>query len=76
VKLGVLTDGLVWELYSDTGRENMMDDDPFVRVDLSEVAHGQITDNALDALLKLQKGTFDPATWEPTPRERFTFPAM
>lgn len=61
VKLGILTDGLVYELYSDTGRENMMDDEPFVRVDLSEVARERITENALDALAKLRKGTFDPA---------------
>lgn len=61
VKLGVLTDGLVYELYSDTGRENMMDDEPFVRIDLTEVARERVTDNALDALQKLQKGTFDPA---------------
>ena len=61
VKLGILTDGLVYELYSDTGSENMMDDEPFVRIDLSEVAREQINDNGLDALLKLRKGTFDPA---------------
>lgn len=61
VKLGVLTDGLVFELYSDTGRENMMDDDPFVRIDFQEAAEGRITENALDALVKLRKGTFDPA---------------
>lgn len=61
VKLGILTDGIAYELYSDTGAENMMDDEPFVRVDLSEVAEERITDNALDALLKLRKGTFDPA---------------
>lgn len=61
VRLGILTDGLIYELYSDTGRENMMDDEPFTRVDLAEVAKGRIAENALDALVKLQKGTFDPA---------------
>jgi predicted type IV restriction endonuclease len=61
VKLGILTDGLIYELYSDTGLENMMDDEPFIRVDLAEVARERIDDNALDALQKLRKGTFDPA---------------
>lgn len=61
VKLGILTDGLAYELFSDTGRENMMDDEPFVRIDLTDVAQQRITDNALDALRRLQKGTFDPA---------------
>lgn len=61
VKLGVLTDGLRYELFSDTDSENMMDSDPFVTVDLADVARERVTDQALDALQKLRKGTFDPA---------------
>lgn len=61
VKLGVLTDGLKYELYSDTGRENMMDDEPFICIDLREVAEERVAESALDALQRLQKGTFDPA---------------
>lgn len=61
VKLGILTDGLVFQLFTDTGLENMMDNEPFAVVDLSEVAREQIEPNALDALLRLRKGTFDPA---------------
>jgi hypothetical protein len=60
VKLGILTDGLIYQLFSDTGRENMMDDQPFVVIDLKEVAQDRIADDVLDALLKLQKDTFDP----------------
>ena len=61
VKLGILTDGLVYRLYTDTGLENMMDDIPFAVVDLSDVAREQIDQTALKALGKLRKGTFDPA---------------
>ena len=64
VKLGILTDGLIYQLFSDTSRENMMDDEPFVSVDLAEVAEDQISENAFDAFLnflKLRKETFDPA---------------
>jgi len=61
VKLGVLTDGLLYEFFSDTDSENMMDSDPFVTVDLADVARDRVTDQALDALRKLRKGTFDPA---------------
>jgi hypothetical protein len=62
VKLGVLTDGLVWQLYTDTGSENMMDDSPFVAFDLSRVAaDGRLSEHAFDALLKMRRGTFDPA---------------
>lgn len=60
VKLGMLTDGLVYELYSDTRRENMMDDRPFVVVALKEIAQDSIPNSVFDALLKLRKGTFDP----------------
>jgi len=59
-KLGILTDGLVFELYSDTNAENMMDDDPYVIIDLAAIANGDIDDNSLDALDRLRKGTFDP----------------
>jgi hypothetical protein len=61
VKLGILTDGLQFQLYTDTGLENLMDDHPFVVIDLSEVAREQVDPTALDALSKLRKGVFDPA---------------
>lgn len=60
-KLGILTDGLIYEMFSDTNSENMMDGEPFVRINLEEVARQRIADQALDALYKLRKGTFDPA---------------
>ena len=61
VKLGILTDGLTFQLFTDTSAENMMDDEPFAVVDLAEVARDQVDANALDALIRLRKGTFDPA---------------
>ncbi len=61
VKLGILTDGLTYQLYSDTEEENLMDNDPFAAVDLTQVAQEQIPDDAFDALLKLRRSVFDPA---------------
>lgn len=61
VKLGVLTDGLTFQLYTDTGLENMMDDEPFAVVSLAEVAQERVDAHAFDALVRLRKGTFDPA---------------
>lgn len=61
VKLGILTDGLVYQLFSDISRENMMDDEPFVSIDLTEVAEDRISENDFDAFLKLRRETFDPA---------------
>ena len=60
VKLGILTDGLIYQLYSDTEQENLMDDTPFAVVDLTQVAQEQIADDVFDALLKLRRGIFDP----------------
>lgn len=60
VKLGILTDGLIYQLYSDISRENMMDDQPFIVIALEEIAQGRIADSVIDALLKLRKGVFNP----------------
>jgi hypothetical protein len=61
VKLGILTDGLIYQLYSDTEAENLMDDAPFAVVDLEQIAQENIGEEAFDALLKIRRGTFDPA---------------
>ncbi len=61
VKLGILTDGLIYQLYSDTEAENLMDNDPFAVVDLAQIAQENISDEALDALVKLRRDAFDPA---------------
>lgn len=60
IKLGILTDGLIWQFFSDTGRENMMDDEPFTVVDLREVADSKLADHQLDALLRFRQTAFDP----------------
>jgi hypothetical protein len=60
VKLGILTDGLIYQLYSDTEEENLMDNEPFASVDLAQVAQEQITDDAFDALMKVRRDTFNP----------------
>lgn len=60
IKLGILTDGVIWQLYSDTVRDNMLDDDPFVTLDLREVATGALADHQLDALQRLRREVFDP----------------
>lgn len=60
-KLGILTDGLLFELFSDTDSENIMDTDPFVTFNLKEIARERVSDQVLDALQRLRKGTFNPA---------------
>lgn len=61
VKLGILTDGLIFQLFTDTGLENMMDDEPFAVINLAEVAEERLGGTELDALLRIRKGVFNPA---------------
>jgi hypothetical protein len=60
VRVGVLTNGLQWEFFSDSDEPNLMDETPFLSLDLEEVAKGKLSGSALDALLTLGKTSFDP----------------
>lgn len=60
VKMGVLTDGLVYEFFADSDEPNMMDQTAFLTVDLRQAAKGKVEEAALDGLRGLRKATFDP----------------
>ena len=60
VKMGVITDGLVYEFYADTDEPNMMDGNAFLTLDLREVAKGKIENSVEEGLRGLQKSSFDP----------------
>ena len=60
VKMGVITDGLVYEFYADTDEPNMMDGKAFLTLDLRDIAKGKIEDSVEDGLSGLQKSSFDP----------------
>jgi hypothetical protein len=60
VKMGVITDGLVYEFYADSDEPNMMDINAFLSIDLREVAKGKIEDSVEEGLRSLQKSNFDP----------------
>ncbi len=61
VKLGVLTDGLKYELYADSDKPNMMDDTAFLRFNFEEIAkNGTIDDNMLSGIAAIRKGFFNP----------------
>ncbi|HTN13076.1 MAG TPA: type I restriction endonuclease [Acetobacteraceae bacterium] len=60
VKMGVITDGLVYEFYADSDEPNMMDPAPFLSLDLREIAKGKIEDSVDEGLRSLQKSVFDP----------------
>ena len=60
VKMGVITDGLIYEFYADSDEPNMMDVTAFLVLDLREVAKGKIENSVDEGLRSLQKGKFDP----------------
>ena len=70
VKLGILTDGLIYQLYSDTEKDNLMDDEPYTVIDLEQVAQEGITDGALDALSNVHSDKFDPGNVEAEARRK------
>ncbi len=60
VKMGVITDGLVYEFYANSDEPNMMDQTAFLVLDLREVAKGKIENSVEEGLRGLQRSTFDP----------------
>lgn len=60
VKMGVITDGMVYEFYADSDEPNMMDSNAFLAFDLHDIAKGKIEDSVVDGLKSLQKSNFDP----------------
>ncbi len=60
VKMGVITDGLIYEFYADSDEPNMMDMTAFLVLDLREVAKGKIENSVDEGLRSLQKSRFDP----------------
>ncbi|HYD29759.1 MAG TPA: type I restriction endonuclease [Azospirillaceae bacterium] len=76
VKMGILTDGIVWEFYADTDEPNMMDASAFLTVDLRDVAKGKVEDSAVEGLRGLQKACFDPANIGAEAKRKLVFNAI
>ncbi|MBA2124832.1 hypothetical protein DLM45_01150 [Hyphomicrobium methylovorum] len=58
VRLGILTDGIRFEFFTDCENTNIMDDEPFVTLDVS----ADVTADVLDALLVVCRSNFNPRT--------------
>lgn len=76
VKLGILTDGIVYEFFVDSQEQNMMDDEPFLTIDFDLVAKGQLIDNAVEGLNALTKSKFDPEMVSENARRSITHRAF
>ena len=60
VKMGVITDGLIYEFYADSDEPNLMDQTAFLSIDLREIAKGKMEDSVDEGLRSLHKAAFDP----------------
>lgn len=61
-KLGILTNGTLFEFYVDAERPNELDSAPFLTVDLETIARAGVADEILETLIAAVKGYFDPET--------------
>jgi len=62
VKLGILTNGLRFEFFVDVDTANIMDEEPFVTLDMEAAAHRAIPADVLEALTSVTKAGFQPAS--------------
>ncbi len=53
-RIGVLTNGLVYKFYADLDKANIMDDEPFLEIDMQNLKESQI-----DELAKISKSSFN-----------------
>lgn len=62
VKLGIITNGVVYDFYVDSDAPNMMDAEPFFTLDLETIAvAGLANEDVLETLLSFSRSHIDPA---------------
>jgi predicted type IV restriction endonuclease len=61
-KLAILTNGILFEFFVDSADPNLMDEEPFLVVDLENVTRNGVSDEILQALNHLTKAQFNPDT--------------
>ncbi len=59
-KLGVVTNGILFEFYVDSIEPNTMDAEPFLSLDLQTIAHSSVPDDVAETLVYATKGALDP----------------
>lgn len=59
-KLGILTNGMAYEFFVDSAEPNIMDDEPFLTLDLEMIARVGISEEVLDGLRCMTKEAYDP----------------
>ncbi len=60
VKLAILTNGVLFEFFVDSADANIMDEEPFLTLDLEIAARGGVVEEVIEALAPATKHNFDP----------------
>ena len=58
-KLAILTNGILFEFFVDSADPNLMDEEPFLTIDLENVSRNGASDEVLQALTHLMKPNFN-----------------
>jgi hypothetical protein len=61
-KLAILTNGMLFEFFVDSADPNLMDEEPFLTIDLENISRNGASDEVLQALTHLMKANFNPDT--------------
>ena len=61
-RLAILTNGIVFEFFVDSVDPNVMDEEPFLTLDLEGVSRNGVSDEVLETLLYTTKDNFNPDT--------------
>ncbi|MGL4395110.1 MAG: hypothetical protein ACRCS9_01090 [Hyphomicrobium sp.] len=62
IRLAILTNGTLFEFYVDSAQSGVMDDSPFLTVDLETIARAGVAEEILETLLAAVNGHYDPET--------------
>lgn len=62
VKLAILTNGMVYELFVDTDNPGQIDAEPYLSFDLETIAAHGVADEIIESLLAIAEAHFDPDT--------------
>lgn len=62
VKLSILTNGILFEFFVDSAQPNIMDEEPFLTVDLETIARAGVPDEVIETLVSATKQYYDPET--------------
>lgn len=61
-KLGILTNGLIYQLFVDSDEPGKLDAEPYLTFDLETVSQVGVTDEVLDCILRIAESHFEPDT--------------